>query len=273
MRPARSQSSRRAIPDEGIAAAPDVPNAAKRTQPAWHRLSAPTRDPARFDVTMVADLPTPARRWLTRAIAPGTPLWRSARLQMHGQIRLGRWRSFAATQVLKPPEGYIWAASTRILGLPVAGYDLLCKGAAQMRWRLLGAVPVMSAEGNDVTRSTNGRLAAECVLLPTAFTMATWTQSEDVDTALATWTIGGEQERVEVHVGPDGRLLDVRTERWGNPGGAPYGRYPFGVTVERERAFAGITIPSTFRAGWWWGTERQDDGEFFRAEITAVTFR
>jgi len=29
---------------------------------------------------------------------------------------------------------------------------------------------------------------------------------------------------------------------------------PFGVTVEAERTFDGITFPSRVRAGWWWGT-------------------
>jgi hypothetical protein len=60
--------------------------------------------------------------------------------------------------------------------------------------------------------------------------------------------------------------------RWGNPGGAPFGRYPFGVRVEAESTFGGITIPSVLRAGWWWGTERQEEGEFFRAEITGAVF-
>ena len=30
---------------------------------------------------------------------------------MRGQIKLGRWRSFTARQVLTPPDGYIWAAT------------------------------------------------------------------------------------------------------------------------------------------------------------------
>lgn len=192
---------------------------------------------------------------------------------MHGQIRLGAWRSFTATQVLRPPDGYIWAAMARFFGLPVVGYDRLSSGAAEMRWRLLGAVPVMSAGGVDLARSAAGRLAGECVLLPTTFATATWTQSDDADTAVATWSIGDEKDHVEVQVGPDGRLLDVRLQRWGNPDGAAFGRHPFGVCVEDERTFDGITIPATFRAGWWWGTDRQDEGEFFRAEITAATFR
>jgi hypothetical protein len=34
-----------------------------------------------------------------------------------------------------------------------------------------------------------------------------------------------------------------------------------------------VTIGSVLRAGWWWGTDRQPEGEFFRAQITRATFR
>jgi hypothetical protein len=85
--------------------------------------------------------------------------------------------------------------------------------------------------------------------------------------------IGGELESVRLRVGPQGELRDVLMQRWGNPDRQPYGRYAFGVTVHSERAFGGITIPATFTAGWWHGTDRQADGEFFRATITAATFR
>jgi hypothetical protein len=250
-----------------------APRAARPVRQEWDRLRAATTQGDVFDLTMVADLPEPARRWLTHAIAPGTPLWRSAELAMHGQIRLSAWRPFTATQVLAPPDGYIWAATARFLRLPVVGYDRLSSGTAEMRWRLLGVVPVMTAEGPDIARSAAGRLAGEGVLLPTTFRAATWARSGHPDTAVATWRIGGEEQAVELHVGPDGQLLGVLLRRWGTPNGAPYGQYPFGVAVDAERAFAGITIPSAFRAGWWWGTERQDEGEFFRARITRATFR
>ena len=43
-----------------------------------------------FDSAATGGLPEPARRWLSHAIAPGTPLWGRAELTMHGQIKLGR---------------------------------------------------------------------------------------------------------------------------------------------------------------------------------------
>lgn len=67
--------------------------------------------------------------------------------------------------------------------------------------------------------------------------------------------------------------MEVVVNRWGNPGGTPFCRCPFGVSVEEELQFGGVTIPSRFRAGWWWGTKRQDEGEFFRACITSAQFR
>jgi hypothetical protein len=235
-------------------------------------VSSPASEPALFRPDLVTGLPEPARRWLTHAIRPATPLARSVELQMHGHIRLGTWRSFTATQVLAPPDGFIWAATARVLGLPVSGYDRFSSGTGQMRWRLLGLIPVLTADGPDVTASAAGRLASEGVLLPTSFGAATWTAAGPHHVT-ASWRIGPHQERVDLHVGERGQLRQVLIQRWGNPNRSPYGRYPFGVTVEAESTFAGITIPSKFRAGWWSGTDRQDEGEFFRARITDAVFR
>lgn len=225
-----------------------------------------------FDPVMTTGLPEPAHRWLSHAIAPGTPLWSSVELTMHGRIKLGRWRPFTARQVLSPPGGYTWAATARLAGLPVTGYDRLSCGAGEMRWRLLRLIPVLTAAGPDITRSAYGRMAGEIALIPTAFRYADWTRGEQANTAVATWRFGGDTESAELRVARSGRLAEIRVNRWGNPGGAPFGRYPFGVRFEAEARFGGVTIPSVFRAGWWWATERQQEGEFFRAEITGAVF-
>ena len=239
----------------------------------WTALAGRAAGGDRFTADAAADLPEPARCWLSRAVAPDTPMWRAVVLQMHGRIRLGSWRRFTAREVLSPPEGFIWSATARIIGLPVTGFDRYSSGTGQMRWRLLGVVPAVSASGLDVTRSAAGRLAAEALLwLPTTFGAATWTAGSDPDIAVATWRIGNSEEAVRLRVGPDGRLAEVRMQRWGDPDGAGFGRYPFGVAVEAERSFGGVTIASRVRAGWWWGTDRQDDGAFFSAEVTDAAF-
>lgn len=82
----------------GDIATSTVPLEARPVRQEWARLSVggPPAEP--FDVAMLADLPEPARRWLTRAIVPGTPLWRSVELTMHGECcsapksNTARWR-------------------------------------------------------------------------------------------------------------------------------------------------------------------------------------
>lgn len=249
-----------------------VPREAGPVRQEWLRLATTAVKPPAFDPAMTGTLPVPARRWLAHAIAPGTPLWQMVRLTMRGQIRLGQWRPFTATQLLAPPGGYIWAAALRVAGLPVAGYDRLSSGTGEMRWRLLHLIPVMAAAGPDITRSARGRLAGEIALIPTAFQHATWTDGEDPGTATATWRLGEDTETADLRTGEDGQLREVVVNRWGNPGNEPFHRCPFGVSVETETDFGGVTIPSRFTAGWWWGTDRQAEGEFFRAHITAAQF-
>src|ERR1044071_5925104 len=96
-----------------------------------------------FDPAAIMGLPEPARRWLGHAIAPGTPLRGRGELPMGGHITLGRWRPFTARQVRPPPDGYLWAARTRLAGLPVTGYDRLGPGGGGVRRRLLRLVPVL----------------------------------------------------------------------------------------------------------------------------------
>jgi hypothetical protein len=86
------------------------------------------------------------------------------------------------------------------------------------------------------------------------------------------WRPQNDTEAAELDIDSGGRLTQVRVNRWGNPDGAPFGRFPFGVRVEAEAEFGGIAIPSVLRAGWWRGTGRQREGDFFRAEITSAVF-
>ncbi|MHA7263466.1 DUF6920 family protein [Arthrobacter sp. TMN-37] len=230
--------------------------------------------PPGYEPSLTAGLPRPVRRWLAHAIQPGTPLWSSVELTMAGQIKLGSsWRPFWARQILAPQRGFIWAAKARVSGLPVRGYDCFSSGTGHMRWRLLGIVPVMTADGVDVTRSAAGRLACEGVLVPTAFRSAIWSAGPSPDTAVMTRIINGETEQVTLRVNSTGALTEVSMMRWGTPGGSPPGRYPFGVAIEAESELEGIVIPSVLRAGWWWGTPRAAEGEFFRVRISAAVFR
>ena len=156
-----------------------------------------TATPKVFDRAIGLHLPEPVRWWLDHAIEPGTLLTTAAEVRMHGEIRLGKWRSFTAVQRMTPTGGFVWAATALMLGLPIVGFDRYTRGSGQMRWRLLDAVPVMSADGPDVTRSAAGRYAGELLLyVPTAALsdMITW-RAVDEARATAVLQVGSRSSR------------------------------------------------------------------------------
>ena len=138
MSPARSPSASPPVVSQ-------PPRAARRVRREWANLCSPTPHPAAFDPAMVTGLPEPARRYLTHAIAPGTPLWQSVEISMVGHIKIGAWRPFTATQVVAPRRGYIWAADARLFGIPVIGYDRLRRRCRCRRGRVrrVGAARVL----------------------------------------------------------------------------------------------------------------------------------
>jgi hypothetical protein len=241
---------------------------------AWNRLARPQAAPVGFEPELTAALPEPARRWLSHSVSPGTPLARAAIVEMEGHIRIGRWLPFRAVQLHAPPQGYVWAARARLGPISVSGFDRYDGARGEMRWRLLGMIPVMTARGLDVDRSAAGRVALDALLVPTAFLdeAVTWREGPSSDAAVAEWRVGAESFVLELRIGANGALQSVVMNRWANPNGLPWGEYPCGGTLADETDFGGVRLATKMRAGYFFGTDRWDEGEFFRAEITNVTF-
>src|SRR5690606_28867798 len=91
------------------------------------RVRAPT---ALFDERMLEGLPAIAQRYFRHAIAPGTPLHTTVRLEMSGTFLLGdkaRHQTFAMTarQILAPPAEFVWISSMRSGLMRISGSDAL----------------------------------------------------------------------------------------------------------------------------------------------------
>jgi hypothetical protein len=215
-------------------------------------------------------LPDPVRRYLRAAIAPGTPLATAARLRMRGQIRLGRWVPFRAEELLAPHHGFHWAA--RAAGM-VGGSDRYAGGQGQMRWRLLGLVPVMRAGGADLSRSAAGRVAGEAMWVPTALLPrfgVDWSAADDHHLT-ARWRIDTHDVALELVIDDQGRLREGVFQRWGDPDRTgSFGLHPCGGEVTAHATFGGVSVPAAGRAGWFYGTDRWADGEFFRYRLASV---
>jgi hypothetical protein len=211
-------------------------------------------------------VPDAVRRYLRRSIEPGTPLARSARLRMRGSVKQGRWwLPFRARQILAPLHGFVWAA--RVGGI-LSGADRYVDGTAVAEWKLFGAFRVGRTEGPDVAHSSAGRACAESVWVPTAMLPrngVTW-GAEDTNHLTASYRLNDYLIELQLTLDDDARVRSVALDRWGGPERGGFVRFVHELT--RHSTFDGVTIPIAGRGGWFAGTDRWRDAEFFRYEIT-----
>lgn len=231
---------------------------------------APHGRPETFDPEDLRAVPAAARRWLGHAITPGAVVPAAIEMQLHGEIRIDRWRRFTALQALVPGSSFVWWARTRIGAVPISGFDSYVGGRGLMRWRAFGVIPVLRAHGFDVTASAADRLAAESVLVPPALIRAEWLPGSDEQSAAFVDPSGTSHRHppVTVRVGPDGRLLGVSMQRWGNPDNRKFGLHRFDVQFDAEFDAGEFRVADGMRAAWVDDTGQRN--EFYRAEIDSV---
>lgn len=229
---------------------------------------------ATFDPAAVAHLPEPAQRYLVHAIAPETPLASAVRLRMHGSIKLKGWHPFTAEEVIVRDRGLVWRAKMRFAGATMRGFDCFLDGEGAMQWKLGGVLPLIRAEGPDITRSSAGRFAAEAVWLPSLFCSerVAW-EAGDTSVAHAHLVVDAHDEDLALTLS-GGSLQSVALSRWGNPDGLDFRDVEFGAAVDQEATFGGYTIPVRLRVGWYFGSDRfEDEGKFFQATVDDAVFR
>lgn len=221
-----------------------------------------------FTEAEVAALPEPVRRYLTAAIAPGTPLAHATRITMRGQLKLGRWLPFRAVELLNPHRGFRWAA--RVAGV-ISGSDGYAGGWGQLDWSLLGLLSVASGTGADISRSAAGRAAGEAFWLPTTLLPrygVRWAVDDDHHLR-ARFEVDGLPCDLRLTIADDARLTSVALDRWGDPDRTgSWDWHRFGFDVTGYATFGGLTVPASGRAGWYHGTDRWAQGEFFRCRVT-----
>jgi hypothetical protein len=155
----------------------------------------------------------------------------------------------------------------------VGGFDRYVGGEGQMRWRLLGLVPVMAADGPDLSRSAAGRVVGEAMWVPTALLPrfgVDWSAADDHHLS-ARWRVDTYEAALELVVDDQGWLRESVFQRWGDPDRTgSYGLHPCGGEVTAYASFGGVSVPARGRAGWFYGTNRWAEGEFFRYQLTSL---
>lgn len=139
-----------------------------RTLDALWNKDGPTAAPTQIQAATTQILPL-AERYMAHAIAEGTPVASAVRLQMTGEIKLKKWLPFTATQVVRIHDGFVWTARVKQGLAFIAGFDQFIQDVGEMRWKLMGLLPVMAGTGPDISRSAGDRFATERIFLPSAF--------------------------------------------------------------------------------------------------------
>ena len=235
----------------------------------------------RFDPAEVAGLPEVARRYFAHAIAPGTPLFSVALIEMEGRFLLGdrdkhQLYTMKAREVIRQPDEFVWLLRLTSGVMTVSGSDGLAEGKAWTRFWVNGTVPVAQVSTSpDMVRSAGFRGAAEAAMwLPSTLLPrngAEWEQAGP-DQARVTIRGGGHPVTLVLTLGPDGAVREVVGQRWSNANADKQFRLqPFGGTVSAERRFSGFTVPSEVMMGNHFGTE--DYLPFFQARITGISYR
>jgi hypothetical protein len=256
-------------------------NARDRAQAAriWAALEA-GRDPAppAYDPAMVADLPEVARRYFAHAIAPGTPLHRTVRLEMAGSFILnGTELPMTARQILAPPgQGFVWQAEVGRGLMRFAGSDgYLADAESWTKFWLRGLVPLVRVGGGpDHPRSAATRAMMESIWSPAALLPqagAEWVQTGP-DTAEVRFPALPDVAPLEIVLNTAGDPVQARAMRWSdaNPD-KTYRLQPFGGRLMDWAEFEGFRIPVQVEMGNLFGTP--DYAPFFLARVTAARYR
>jgi hypothetical protein len=257
-------------------------SAMTEAQRAGDSIAVPRRPTTRrFDPAELDPLPEVARRYLAHAIAPGTPLFSVALLEMAGQFLLGDPHSpqiyaMKAREVIRQPDEFVWLPRMNSGLVTISGSDGHVAGKAWTRFWMGATVPVAQADSNpDLIRSAAFRGAAEAALwLPTTLLPsrgATWEEAGQ-DQARVTIPSGDHPVTLLLTLNDEGGVQQVSGQRWSNANpDKSFRLQPFGGTILAERRFGGLTIPSEVAMGNHFGTE--DYLPFFQARLTGASYR
>lgn len=247
----------------------------------WYEFIANTEQrPARFNETLIADLPEPAQRYFRFTIEPGTPLLTAAQIEMRGQVGLGdkqnpKYTPMHASQILAPPYGLVWKLKTS----SISGSDGATRNNSWTRFWLFGVVPVVRVSNDtDHQRSAFGRVIAEAAMWSPASLLphedenlnVRW-QAVDVNTARAIVQFGKLDQAVEITVNDQGQPIKVPIQRWSNANSnSVYQWQPFGGYLSEFKTFQGFNLPTKVEGGNHFGTDAYFP--FFKAEVESISF-
>jgi hypothetical protein len=216
------------------------------------------------------ELPEPVRRYLTHALPSGFAVPPGVELTMSGRIKVGVWLPFVATQRCDG-KSFVWRASVGLGPVrPLVVTDRYERGAGSMSGRLLGRWNLFDQADGNIVRSSAGRAGLESVFAPAALLPGrgyTW-RVEAADQIVAMTDLAPEHVELHMRIAPDGRLVSLSAQRWGEVTKGVFDYHAFGGDVHEEQRFGQLVLPRRLTAGWGYGTDQY--APFFKGTITSA---
>jgi hypothetical protein len=221
-------------------------------------------------------LPEPVRRYLRAAGVVGQPRVRNYQLRFRGRIRSAPdagWMPFEADQQSfadQPTRLFLMQA--RMFGLPVLVFHRLIGGHATMQVKVLGAIPMVDARGEEIDRSEAVTLFNDmCVLAPGTLVEPgiVW-ESVDERSVRARFTNGEHTISATLLFGDDGLLANfISGDRSrASPDGKVFTRLRFSTPVRDYRDFGPMRLAAHGEARWLLPEGEFTYGEFDLQDIS-----
>lgn len=221
----------------------------------------------------LAPLPAPVRRYLRAVGVVGRPRVVDYRLRFRGRIRSApgaRWMPFTAEQQSFADEpARLFLMRARMFGLPVESFHRFVGGHATMEVKLLGAIRLADARGDELDRSEAVTLFNDmCLMAPATLVdpAVTW-EPVDAKTARARFALGGRSIAATLHFGDDDFLASFDSDDRSRleADGRSFARLRFSTPVRDFRDYGPAKLPSHGEARW-----RLPGGEFTYGEFHLV---
>lgn len=221
---------------------------------------------------MTRRLPPVTQRYFERCLADRARDIEVVIVDITGKLKLEkRWYDFESTLEVGALCAFRWTATVHDGLVRFSGHDEYRAGHGRMDWRLFHLVPVVHADDPDVTRSARGRAAIEQIFLPAALARpeVQWSETGE-GWARAAWVINGEEVAIELKIDGRGAVHGVRMQRWSDAEGEPWRMVSFGADARGEVEAEGLVVPEEVTAGWFYGSQRWDEGRFFGGRVTGL---
>ena len=208
--------------------------------------------------TDLLPLPEPVRRYLRAVGVVGQPRVQNYRLRFHGRIRSAPdagWMPFEADQQSfadRPSRLFLMQA--RMFGLPVLVFHRLMGGRATMQVKVLGAIPIVDARGEEMDRSEAVTLFNDmCILAPGTLVEPgiVW-EPVDERNVRARFTHGEHTISATLLFGDDGLLANFISDdrSRASADGRVFTRLRFSTPVRDYRNFGPMRLAAHGEARW-----------------------